>query len=232
VLFLSPSVATSLIPNQDIHSGKLAFNKDKCIKMGDHCFHPQYGIVTEGKETKESPGVKSKNIDYKAVSFEQVDELKCSGGDFFDFYCGKVKEHEKAKNNFEVWIDTSASMKRVDVEEQSGYCERRHFVSNLQSSCKRRAEISAFNTSKKEILNEAYLCSHRGPNDQKRLVRWAKASTAKHLVIVTDVDEYNGEFREFLDGVGAIIEGIGVQPLYSKDMNTLIAKLSKSCSKS
>lgn len=209
----------------------LNVHEEKCIKMGDHCFHPQYGIVTEGKEKKEV-GIKSKNIEYKAVSFEQVDELKCSAGEYFDFYCGKVKENKKAPNNFEVWVDTSSSMRRVDNEKKNGYCERRFFISQLQSSCNRRANIYAFNTSKKEILNEAYLCSSSGTNDQKRLVRWAKSSNVKHLVIITDVDEYNGEFREFLDNFGAAIKGIGVKPLYSKDMNTLISKLSKSCSKS
>ncbi len=199
--------------------------------MGEHCFHPQYGIVTEGKE-KEKVGVKSKNIDYKAISFEQVDELKCQNGEFFDFYCGKAKESKKSKSSLEVWIDTSASMKRVDSGQKNGYCERRHFVSSLQSSCERRADIFSFNTSKKEILNEAYLCEQSGANDQRRLVRWAKSSNAKHLIIITDVDEYNGEFREFLDGINAAIEGIGVKPLYGKNMHNLISKLSKSCSKS
>lgn len=233
-MFLSPSVATSLTDDFTMSTHRLLAEntrEEKCIKMGEHCFHPQYGIVIEGKEKKEN-GVKSKNIDYKAVSFEQVDELKCSAGEYFDFYCGKVKEDKKKPNQFEIWIDTSSSMKRVDREDKSGYCERRYFVSNLQNSCKTRANIHAFNTSKKEILNEAYLCTTVGSNDQKRLVRWAKSSNVKHLVIVTDVDEYNGEFREFLDNFGAKIEGIGVKPLYSKDMNTLIKKLSRSCSQS
>ena len=231
-IFLSPGVATSMFLDGKDHflPGKIVFNQDKCIKMGDHCFHPQYGIVKEGREQKEER-TETKNIEHKSLSFEEVDEIKCQDGGYFDFYCGKAKEIKKKPVDLEVWIDTSSSMKRVDMSMSDDQCKRSYFSSLLKSSCEKNPAIYAFNTSKKEILKDSYLCMNVGANDQKKMVRWMKNSRVKHLVIITDVDEYNGEFRTYLDQVGATIEGIGIKPLYAKDMHLLIGKLSSSCSK-
>ena len=48
-------------------------------------------------------------------------------------------------------------------------------------------------------------------------------------MIVTDVDEYTGEFREYLDLVGATIIGIGVKPFYATDLYSSLSDFEKFC---
>lgn len=196
--------------------------------MGEHCFHPQYGIVKEGKE-KEVKGIASPDVEYKHMNLDDVDELKCNKGTFFDFYCGKSKKEKKKQVRLEVWVDTSSSMRRVDYSKDGNYCERRYAISALKSSCSSGLELYGFDTGKRQVMDSSIFCRNVGLNDGKRLVRWMKESDAKHLVIVTDVDEFNGPFREYLESVSAKVIGIGTKLVNANDLTALLKRQSNSC---
>jgi len=231
-IFLSSDIKTSF-NTQDKKLklyGMLAERTEKCVKMGDHCFHPQYGIVKEGEE-KESKGVSSPDVEIKHVNLDDVNELKCNKGTFFDFYCGQIKKEKKAQTGLEVWVDTSSSMRRVDYTKSDNYCERRFALSSLQKKCKSKFTLHGFDTGKRELLGLGQVCRNVGTNDGRRLTKWIKSSNAKHLVVVTDIDEFNGVFREYLQLIDAEIIGVGTKSLTSKDLTTILSRYSTSCNK-
>ena len=86
-----------------------------------------------------------------------------------------------------------------------------------------------FDTALKEVYDTRSLCIASGTNNGERLAEWIDASPAKTLVIVTDVDEYHGAFREYLDNNGAVIHGIGVKPLYHSDLKASYSKIKSYC---
>ena len=109
-------------------------------------------------------------------------------------------------------------MRLVDYSSDDAYCDRRRLVAALKKSCKNEMELSVFNTSKKRLSTLDNLCINHGTNDGERVVNWLKQTQAKHVIIITDMEEYIGEFREYLDGVNADIHGIGVKPLLSSQL--------------
>lgn len=193
-----------------------------CVPMGDGCFHPQYGLIEdkEKKKVKEDP----KGGELKTINAEEVNLVNCDDEFYFDLYCGKADKKQKKDtrpSDFELWVDTSASMRQVDFSTEDAYCDRRRLVALLKKDCKKDFDISVFNTTKKRLSTLDNLCINHGTNNGDRVVSWLKQTDTKHVVIITDMEEYVGAFREYLDSIGANIHGIGVDPLLSSELKDL-----------
>jgi hypothetical protein len=226
VYFLSPGVATSLY-QQNLTLGRtLAANDVNCEPMGDYCFHPQYGIVEDNRVSKQKE--MKKKLDY--IHSQDANLINCDKGNYFDLYCGKGRAVKKNPPT-ELWIDISSSMNRVDPMGKTDYCERRHFASYIRDKCGSNIGLSTFDTAIQTAYDSRSFCISAGTNNGERLVAWIKRSTAKTLMIVTDVDEYHGVFREYLDQRGAKLEGLGVKGLTNKDLQKLHSKVSTYCAK-
>ena len=180
-----------------------------CLPMGGEgsgCFHPQLGFIEDPE--KPLPKEKDSNVDeVKTINNPDTNLINCDKKYYFDVYCGKAKKNAPP-SGYEIWVDTSSSMKRVDWSKEP-YCGRRRFIAKLQNDCPGKVSISTFNTGRKTLGSLEDLCINYGLNDGERIVDWIKGSKAKYLLIITDTDEYNGAFREYLDAVNAKIVGIG-----------------------
>lgn len=209
-----------------------------CVSMGDGCFNPQLGYVenipgTMKFKKKKTPSKKEKNP-FKLATFNSadVDLVECEEGRYFDIFCGKASRTPKAKlrpAKLEIWIDTSSSMKNVDYTTKDNYCERRFFAAKIKKECKDEVHFSVFDTARNSLGSYDNLCHYAGSNNGKRTVKWIEANSADHLVLITDVDEYHGALREYLEKTNATIVGIGRKIVISKDLKGLVPNLIKSC---
>ncbi len=195
----------------------------ECVPMGDGCFHPQYGYIEDKEKAKgKKIEAKPKEVQLKTINAEEVDLVDCDDEYYFDLYCGKAgRRKATVPADVELWVDTSASMKLVDYSSEDAYCDRRRLVANLRKNCKKGIEVSVFNTAKKRLSTLDNLCINHGTNDGDRVVQWLKQTDTKHVIIITDMEEYIGVFREYLDSIGANIHGIGVDPLLSTELTDL-----------
>ncbi len=205
----------------------------ECVPMGDGCFHPQYGLIEDKSKLQDQKAIaKPKDLKVKTINAEEVDLINCDGDYYFDMYCGRAAKVEKKNikpSELEIWIDTSASMSHVDYSTDDAYCDRRRLVAQLQNDCKKGFDVSVFNTSKKRLSTLDNLCINHGTNDGDRVVQWLKQTDAKHVVIITDTDEYVGALREYLDSIGANVHGIGVDPLLSSSLKDLKSEFLDYC---
>lgn len=211
----------------------------ECVSMGDGCFNPQEGYLEEipgaikaSKGTnKKSKQKKQKENPFELSTFNSDDIalVECQEGRYFDIFCGKESNRKVKKANLEVWIDTSASMKNVDYSSEDSYCERRFFASKMKKDCRDGIAFSVFDTARSSLGSYDNLCDYVGSNDGKRIVSWIEANSADHLVLITDVDEYHGAFREYLERTNATVRGIGTKPITAKDLIGYTSKLAKSC---
>lgn len=203
-------------------------NPEDCLPMGDGCFHPQFGMIPveefEGrkKKTDESPydDAVEGATDVKTINAVDTELINCEKENYFDVFCGKSR---KSKSNpmIEIWVDTSTSMKNADYSKDQRYCERRHFVSNMRKTCEGKILFSTFDSTVMELGSDQNLCNYVGINNGERLVDAIKGSNAKYLLIVTDVDEYKDEFREYLDLVGAKLTGIDATKVTSDKLTEI-----------
>lgn len=212
-----------------------------CQPMGDGCFNPQKGYVDEvpdaikaSEEYKKEKAKQDKQKDntifkLKTFNSDEVQLVECQEGRYFDIFCGKENKRKKVDADLEVWIDTSASMKNVDYSTEKNYCERRFFASRLKKDCRENVEFSVFDTGRKSLGSYDTLCDYVGSNDSKRIVRWIESSSADHLVVITDVDEYKAELREYLETTNAVVHGIGHKPISAQDLGKFVPKLLKTC---
>ncbi len=253
VIFLSRNQKTSLLRYFDeshypLMLGQLVeWDTSECVPMGDGCFHPQHGFIEE-KPTplkKEKSNFLRKEIDdekrkaldeelnqeelkLKTFNSMDIDMVDCKEGPYFDIFCGKAT-HRPRPEKVELWVDTSASMRDVDYSKDLEFCDRRKMITKVLDQCALSATVSVFNTSRMMIGSRHQVCQSLGLNDGKRAVDWIKGSNAEFLLLVTDVEEYVGEFREFLDSVGAKIHGIGINPLYSDYLIKYSDEIIKNC---
>jgi hypothetical protein len=204
-----------------------------CEQVGDYCFDPGRGlyrpslIQTEEKEKKfqideglpQLPT--STSVDRSLVS--------CDAKYAFDIFCGEARpvEKKKVESELEVWVDTSSSMRGIDPGEGSS-CQRQAMLTSLVKACgARRPIIKGFDTSIREISAENS-CVNQGLNDAKRMMQWLEESTAKKIIFITDVYEYQAEFAQFLESKRAVIRGDrGVFP--ARQMLDYVDGLAKAC---
>ena len=96
-------------------------------------------------------------------------------------------------------------------------------------SCKSKVSVSVYNTSIKQIADNGSACLAYGTNDQKKLLRSMKDSKAKHLLLVTDIDEMSIELRDYLESLGAKMTGDGVKAFTSNDLVDYAKEFTKMC---
>tara|TARA_R110002072_G_scaffold534_2_gene3490 strand:+ start:26353 stop:27165 length:813 start_codon:yes stop_codon:yes gene_type:complete len=206
----------------------------ECVPMGEGCFHPQLGMIPleEANSEKVSKGKVKPIKNFKNFHSDEVDLIDCKDGNYFDIFCGKAKKEKQVSVNdsdYQLWIDTSSSMKQMDYNKDMQYCERRFLVSQLMNACGDNLQVFTFDTAIKSLGDISNVCMNYGMNDGKRMVDWLKRSKAKKVIIITDVDEYTGEFRDYLNLIGAKVHGIGTKMVYASEMPTLTPKLEKFC---
>jgi hypothetical protein len=211
-----------------------SFKDVECEPFGEGCFHPQLGYIEDQKKVMDAIERKQQEVDVNTINAEEVNLITCDKEFYFDMYCGKagkITKDQAQPSPFELWVDVSSSMRQVDFSQDDAYCERRRLVAKLKDSCSENIDVYTFNTSRKSLGMLENTCLNYGTNDGRRLVQWLKDTEAKQVVIITDVDEYTGEFREYLDLSNADIHGIGVKPIFAEDLYGFFDNLKKFCSK-
>jgi len=143
-------------------------------------------------------------------------------------FCGK-EQADSAPSDTEVWIDNTSSMREADYSSDQTNCARRTFMSNVLAVCKSNVRFSVYNTTLKEVGDHSSACLAHGTNNEKKLVSWIKDSKAKHLLIITDVDELSPEMKHILESNGAKMMGDGVKAFTSTDLNEYAKEFSKHC---
>ena len=239
MIFLSPPQVSMILEEIDkidlIKMSKKYANMDsaKCMPMGDGCFHPQYGYMEKPSLTptnakKIAERNEEKALELKGFNAIETSLINCDKNNYFDIFCGKEKS-SVASSEIEIWYDISSSLKTVDYNKDPDYCARRTFLEKVQKSCKSKVNVSVYNTAIKQIGENSSVCMSYGTNDQARLLRWMKDSKAKHLLIVTDIDEMSAEMRSFLESNGAKMTGDGVKAFTANDMIDYAKEFTKMC---
>lgn len=232
MIFLSPQKITSLLRSLDqLERIKLAAftaqNDDKCVPMGDGCFHPQLGYI-EKKSDSPKPVAMDPVNEVKTFNSLETSLINCDKNNHFDIYCGQeTKDQPLAKT--EVWLDISSSLREVDYSNDQTECGRKTFVKNMIQLCKQNIRFSVYNTVLKELGDHSTACLAHGTNNADKLVRWIKESNAKHLLLVTDIDELSPALKEILEENGAKLMGDGTKPFTTKDLIEYAKEFSKHC---
>jgi hypothetical protein len=233
MIFLSPQKVSMIIELLDQyqnikHSQAIAQNDmENCTPMGDGCFHPQYGFIP--KEEKKSPALsEDKKLEFKTFNAIETSLVNCDKDNYFDIFCGKTRA-ATAFSEIEIWFDISSSLKTVDYNKDPEQCARRSFMEKVAQSCKGRIRASVYNTAIKEVGDHSGVCEAYGTNDQSRLIKWIKDSKARHLLVVTDIDEMSTEMRDLLESNGAKMTGDGVKAFTSSDLVEYAKDFSKLC---
>lgn len=238
MIFLSPKKVSMLFELLDQYkvmkmSAHLAqADMDNCTPMGDGCFHPQYGFIE--KKPDNSPTIatpqmiEERKLELKTFNAVETNLVNCDKSNYFDIFCGQERA-AGPPSEVEIWFDVSSSLKTVDYNKDPEYCSRRSFMEKVMSVCKSKVRVSVYNTAIKEIGDHGSACLAYGTNDQSRLLRWMKDSRARHLLIVTDIDEMSAEMREFLESNGAKMTGDGVKAFTSDDLVDYAKEFTKMC---
>lgn len=236
MLFLSPKKLTSLMQLLDQYKEIKQFRNlaqtdmDKCVPMGDGCFHPQYGYMENNTSaaTETKPALEDRKLELKNFNSTETSLVNCDKDNYFDIFCGKEKATASSAD-YEVWFDVSSSLKEVDYNKDPNECGRRMFMNKVMEACKQRVRFAIYNTSIKEIGDHSSACMAYGTNDQKKLMGWMKESRAKYLLVVTDIDEVSPEMRLFLESNGAKFTGDGVKAYTTDDLIDYAKDFTKMC---
>lgn len=236
-IFLTEETSVSLlklIESNVIFSKMFAENNlgdFNCVPMGDAgCFHPQYGYIENKKKEKKVEKFKE-NKNLKTFNSSDVNLVDCKEGNYFDIFCGKSTKEKNKLADVEVWVDTSSSMRKMDYSKGLKNCHRHRLLKKVQVGCAGKAYFSTFDTGIKNISDLSMACVNYGLNDTKRTIDWIKRSNAKHLFIITDIDEMNKELSHFIDTTGAKTHGLSVKKFLSKDLLEFSQNIIKTCSK-
>lgn len=208
----------------------------QCQPMGDYCFDPQFGLYKKDDANPEAPEtVDTKKIETdgpnipaaKSVERELID---CDPKNYFDVFCGKAKKEVQAAAKFDLWIDTSSSMREFDPQDKEGSCFRKSLANQIDNVCgfNQKVNVMQFDTSIKQAGGPDSLCTNQGLNDFKRLIDWIERSEVKKLVIITDIYEFHKEFADYIESKHGKFRG-DKDPLTAKQMADLADELAKSC---
>lgn len=239
MIFLSPAKISMLLEQLDKMDTTMMSkyvaqaDMEHCVPMGDGCFHPQYGYMEKKSEKKPDAKEIAERNEEKAVELKNFNALEtnmvsCDKNNYFDIFCGKERANT-APAEIEVWFDVSSSLKTVDYNKDPDHCARRTFIEKVQLTCKSKVNVSVYNTSIKQAGENSSVCLSYGMNDQARILRWMKDSKAKHLLIVTDIDEMSAEMRTFLESNGAKMIGDGVKAFTANDLIDYAKEFTKMC---
>lgn len=222
---------------------------ENCIPREGGCFHPQYGFI----EFRESSASVSDNVDETPAPKEiyhpsyggehsmdagKMNLVNCEEPGGFNLYCGTPGEQgvegtrpPQAASPYQVWVDISTSMRRVDYSREPDFCKRRMFVEKLARDCPQRPTFSVFNTSLMPVASFSAVCRLSGNNSTSRLIDWIQRSEAENLVIITDVDEINNQLMTYLDSIGAKTIGAGDQRIFASQLTERVSEIIPTCSK-
>ncbi len=206
----------------------------QCQEMGDHCFDPQYGLYKKDDSGLGQPVkiAEEKNApSLPAAKSVERDLISCDPKNYFDIFCGKAKKEAAAGTaKLELWIDTSSSMRAMDFSDKEGGCFRKSMMTRLDATCgfNQKVNVMIFDTSIKQAGSMDSLCNNQGLNDTKRIIDWIERSTAKHLIILTDINEYNKEFSDYIESKHGKIKG-DKDPLVAADLLDLVDDMAKTC---
>ena len=167
----------------------------------------------------------------KTINSDHTNLVKCDEGNYFDIYCGKSNK-KVVNTNFEVWIDISTSMRRVDFTKGSDdTCQLHNFAMKLNRDCKKGVTLKAFNTSIKEISDTSIICNYVGLNDVNKLTKWIDVSNATELLIITDINELTTALQNYIDTISAKVYGVGTTAFQVTELlkDDLFKKLTKQC---
>jgi hypothetical protein len=240
IWFLSAQKKAELIRSLDLenkikHSKPIVQNALACERFGEYCFDPQIGLYK-----KDEAGIK---FDVPANATDEalpqlpvaksVDRsmIDCDKNNAFDIFCGSAKPVVALnKPKFELWIDTSSSMKEMDFSDDQGSCARLRLVQKLDRVCpfQKNVNVMMFDTSIKQVGTMESVCENRGLNDYKKLLDWVERSDATSLVIITDIYEFFKEVSDYVESKKGKIRG-DKDPLTSKDLEGLSDNLAKLC---
>lgn len=225
IYFLSAIKKQTLLFNE-LESKNLVVDMSDCIETEAGCFHPQLGLVKEAARDK----TKDEPAPYKTINAMETNLIDCKKGNYFDIYCGKSKPIEINKAiDYEVWIDTSSSLRQFDWDDDPARCVRRSFIERFQAKC--NLEIKVFDTSLKQMGDLSSLCVNHGLNDQNRMINWIENSNAAHLIIVTDIDEASTKVRDYLFKIGANLHGADYGDMNGDKILNEISKYESTCQK-
>jgi len=234
VWFLSsPSVTENkvTIPLEAQH--QLAESKsDKCRSINEkQCFHPQFGMISKKDGKKVDFEDKQKTQTTDSIKLSESDLLRCKNTYHFDLFCGETAKIKRKTKNLEIWIDTSSSMRSYDYVQEKNTCYRKTFMTLLRSGCKKaKFDISSFADSIKSIVNDDYLCSSKGVNNQDRLISWMEASLARNLIVITDASQLTLKMTTYLESKGAKIRGMNKSDtIYANKLKELVPKAASFC---
>lgn len=207
--------------------------KLECQEMGDYCFDPQYGLYKKDDASGEvDAGKISEDKGPKIPSGRSLDRdlINCDGANYFDIFCGKAQAPAKQEIKFDLWIDTSSSMKEFDFSDEQGGCFRKSLVSRLDQSCgfNQKVNVMMFDTSIKQAGSMDQLCQNQGLNDYKRLIDWIERSEAKKLVVITDIYEFHKDVADYIEKKNGKLRG-DKDALTAKQMLDLVDELAKGC---
>ncbi|MBC7426979.1 MAG: hypothetical protein H7336_00110 [Bacteriovorax sp.] len=236
MVFLSPEKVSMIIELLDKYqvmkmSSHLSQNDmDNCLPMGDGCFNPQYGYIEKKFEAPKNEATVLEDKKFELKTFNAVDTsmINCDKNNYFDIFCGKETANA-APSELEIWFDISSSLRTVDYNKDPDQCARRSFMEKVMASCKSKVNVSIYNTSLKQIGDHSNVCMAYGMNDEAKLVKWMKDSKARHLLLVTDIDEMSVEMRDFLSSNGAKMTGDGTKAFTSKDLIDYAKEFTKMC---
>lgn len=253
VVFLSSVESVSfseLVDPQFEYSRELTQSglKSSCISFGDKCFHPQRGLVdpSQSDTSVEFHQGPSKIIKYDFSDIGKTEDhmgtmglysesslgIDCKEGKFFDIYCGKAKkinsESKEKQAGFEVWIDTSTSMRDSDYQFKKTTCYRKDFADRMRSSCG-GVDIYQYSSSKKQVGSTNSLCDNKNQNSQTNLYKWIKNSSAQTLLIVTDASSLDMDFQRVIDSVKGRVYGIEDRMIGGKHLKDYVPKFKKYC---
>ncbi len=205
-----------------------------CEPVGDYCLDPVIGLYPRNGKAPEEKEPKFE-IDEglpQLPTSTSVDRslVNCDAKYAFDIFCGEARPEKKvgAASGLEVWVDTSSSMRGIDPGDGKGSCQRAAFLESLLAACgKKRPVLKGFDTSIRNI-DAASSCVSQGLNDAKRMIEWMEESTAKKLIFITDVYEYQAELSQYLESKHAKLHGDrGTFP--ASKMMDMVVELAKAC---
>lgn len=205
----------------------------ECQEMGDYCFDPQFGLYKKDDsslevdasavEKEKGPGIPPA----KSIERELID---CDPKNYFDMFCGKARKQASGATKFDLWIDTSSSMREMDFSDKEGGCFRKSMMKRLDQTCgfNQKVNVMLFDTSIKQAGSMDALCNNQGLNDYKRLIDWIERSEAKKLIIITDIYEFHKEFADYIHSKHGKFRG-DKDPIIAADLLEMVDELESSC---
>ena len=234
VFFLSEQKAQALLDWMDQRE-KIPMGRKlasfECIPMGEGCFHPQLGYQEEKPGIlRKIPSETETETKVKTFNSDDVELVECRKGNHFDIFCGQARKvtHRKSES-LEIWFDISASMRKTDYTKDQSRCLRRTFAETLRAQCEKAPPIMGYNTSIKSLSDLSTLCAYQGTNSVDRTVEWIQNSDAKHLVLVTDTEEYTGALRDLLNIENSKVYGMDAKNFTVEDLVKISDSLLPDC---